>query len=138
MAWRVVWSIIPGVLLSFGVFITNIAKKYMQTFYSLQTGKGMAQEIFKNSENEASKSNILGYTKHYWVGIEDELKQWVQENWRRWQEEKPEWLDDVTRSRIPVEWIPIAVDRKKESARRSMRKPSLLNSIRIVPDEEDN
>ena len=86
---------------------------------------------FANDEDErTTKALLFDVTRHYWVGIEDDMKRWAQENWRRWEEEKPEWFTDNVKARIPVEWIPTAESRKRESERRlSMRRPSLLESM---------
>jgi hypothetical protein len=49
-----------------------------------------------------------------------EVRAWVEANWDRWEEEKPEWFDEAMRARVPVEYIPGAGDaRRRESARRA-------------------
>ena len=47
-----------------------------------------------------------------------EVKAWVEANWERWEEEKPSWLSDAWKARIPVEFIPTKEGRRKESVRR--------------------
>uniref|UniRef100_A0A7S2QX38 Uncharacterized protein n=1 Tax=Triparma pacifica TaxID=91992 RepID=A0A7S2QX38_9STRA len=127
------------------VFFCNINREYIGTFISLQTGKELNQTNFKAGDDRM-RANIFELTTHYWVGIEDDMKCWVQQNWRRWMIETPEWLDDAMKARIPIEWIPNAGDRKRESVRRSSlrrvseRRPSLLvvaagNLGRIIPAE---
>merc|ERR1711871_120795 len=81
LAWKIVEIVIPTVLLSLTVFFTTIEKKYRETFYSSQTGKGMNQENFKNEKNDLTKAYIFSISRHYWVGLEDDIKLWVQENW---------------------------------------------------------
>ena len=145
LGWKVVWILIPTVLLSLVVFFVTIEKKYRGTFYSTQTGKGFNQESFKNGKEDARKANIFRNTRKYWVGIEDDMKLWVQENWRRWEEEKPEWLTHHMKAQIPFEWIPDEADRQKESVRRkSLRRPSVIESMmgmgdvtRVSPEESD-
>ena len=91
------------------------------------------------------KAIIFSVTRKFWVGIEDGTKLWVQENWRRWEAEKPEWLTHHRKARIPVEWIPDKEDRQKESVRRkSLRRPSVIESMmgmgdvtRVSPEKSD-
>ena len=60
------------------------------------------------------------YSKHHWEANEEEVKAWVEANWVRWEEEKPDWFDDAMRARVPIEYIPGAGDaRKRESVRRA-------------------
>ena len=48
------------------------------------------------------------------------MKAWVEKNWDRWEEEKPDWLDDAMRAKVPVEYIPESGDaRRRESVRRT-------------------
>jgi len=145
LAWKVIWILIPTVLLSLVIFFNIIESKYFGTFISRQTGKEFAQELFKNGKDNAAKANIFWNTGKYWVGIEDDMKLWVQENWRRWEAEKPEWLTHHIKAQIPVEWIPDEADRQKESVRRkSLRRPSVIESMmgmgdvtRVSPEESD-
>ena len=121
--------VIPTVLLNFIIFFATIEKKYLGTFFSLQTGKEYTQAYFLNGENDSIKSVTLGCTRNYWIGIEDDMKLWVQQNWSRWERENPNWLDEVKRSAIPVEWIPEIESRNRESLRRrSIRRPSVFGN----------
>ena len=146
LAWKVVWILVPSVLLSLVVFFVMIEKKYRGTFYSTQTGKEFAKDLFENGNDDAVKAGIFLVTRKYWVGIKDEMKLWVEENWRRWEAEKPEWLTPAVKARIPVEWIPDEADRQKESVRRrSLRRPSVIESMmgmgdvtRVSPEESDD
>ena len=65
------------------------------------------------------------------------LVQWVGERWDTWIEERPEWLTDAVKTKIPIEYIPMKEDKVEESKRResirvSQRRRSSLGGI-IVP-----
>jgi hypothetical protein len=119
-AWTVVGSTIPCTVVLFAVFFFNIEKKYWGTFYSFQRGKDLTVKNFRNGKEDATKAAYtFGMSKHHWKAIEEEVRSWVEVNWDRWEEEKPDWFDETMRARVPVEYIPGAASRRKESARRA-------------------
>jgi hypothetical protein len=121
LAWSVVGLVIPLNIFSFAVFFCSIKRKYLGTFYSMQRGKDLAVQRFRDSADEASKADsVFTNSKHLWKSIEEEVRTWVEANWDRWEREEPKWFDDAMRARVPVEYIPGAGDaRRKESARRA-------------------
>jgi hypothetical protein len=120
LAWKVVGIFMPCTVLLFAVFFFNIEKEYWGTFYSLERGKDGVLARFSNSNDDKKKARaIFGNSKHYWKSIEEEVRTWVQANWERWEDEKPDWFDETMRTRVPVEYIPGAASRRKESARRA-------------------
>ena len=104
---------------------------------------------------------VMGFSRHHWVSIEDKVKKWVGENWARWEEEKPEWFTDAMKAKVPEEFIPTAGEaRLRESVRRasvdaeaegghrgalraSIRRANVGTTLggdvaRVVPIKEDN
>jgi hypothetical protein len=120
LAWKVAGIFIPCTVLLFAIFFFNIDKKYWGTFYSLQRGKDLTVKNFREGSEAVKAKYTFKYSKHHWKAIEEEVKAWVEANWERWEEEKPEWFDNGMRARVPVEYIPGAGDaRRRESARRA-------------------
>ena len=79
----------------------------------------MTVRCFRESENDAVKAHYtFKRSRHHWTLIQEEVRAWVEANWSRWEEEKPKWLDDEMRAKIPVEFIPIVEDRVEEKQRR--------------------
>mmetsp|Transcript_8732 Transcript_8732/g.17684 ORF Transcript_8732/g.17684 Transcript_8732/m.17684 type:complete len:464 (-) Transcript_8732:1299-2690(-) len=144
LAWKTAWTFIPIVSISFGVLFYNMDHKYIGTFFSTQTGKGMNHERFKNGANDQIKLQIFYHSRHFWVGIEDEMKQFIAENWEKWEINDIYWFDDVLKATVPIEWIPTSNSRNRESLRRgSVRRRSLLDSIpgnlhRVAPPLLEN
>jgi hypothetical protein len=111
---------IPITTLCFVVFFWNIEKKYLHTFWSTQRSKDMSMAYFLEGESDAIKFEVFKRSKHHWVSIESELRKWIELNWSKWDEEKPEWFTDVLKALVPVEFIPADGDaRKRESVRRA-------------------
>jgi hypothetical protein len=106
--------------LCFAVFFLNIERKYLHTFWSIQRSKDYNMAFFLEGRSDANKIEVFGKSRHHWVSIEGEIKTWVELNWAKWEEEQPEWFDDVTKAKVPVEFIPSDGDaRRRESVRRA-------------------
>jgi hypothetical protein len=120
-AWNAVGIFVPFAVVSFLIFLLSTERKYFGTFVSLQRGKDLTVQRFRDSSDEASKADsIFRNSKHHWELIEEEVKAWVQANWVRWEDDKPDWFDDAIRARVPAEYIPGAGDaRRRESVRRA-------------------
>ena len=93
----------------------------MGTFFSSETGKGLTIKKYHNHQDEGKKADtVFNTSRHHWKAIEVEVKAWVEANWERWEEEKPEWFGDAIRARVPVDYIPADGDaRRRESVRRA-------------------
>jgi hypothetical protein len=104
----------------FAVFFLNIERKYWHTFWSTQRSKDMTMAFFHEGKSDKVKFRVLWNSRHHWVSIEQDIKKWVELNWAKWEEEKPDWFTDVMKAKVPVDFIPAAGDaRKRESVRRA-------------------
>jgi hypothetical protein len=111
---------IPITPLCFAVFFLNVEKKYWKTFWSIQRGKDMTMAHFLEGERDATKFLVFEHSRYQWVTIEGEVKKWVELNWAKWEEKKPEWFTDVRKASVPEEFIPADGDaRRRESVRRT-------------------
>jgi hypothetical protein len=106
-AWTIVGIFVPFAVVSFLIFLLSTERKYFGTFVSLQRGKDLTVQRFRDSADDASKADtIFNNSKHHWKSIEEEVRAWVEANWVRWEDEKPKWFDNGMRARVPVEYIP--------------------------------
>jgi hypothetical protein len=120
LAWAVVGVIVPFTIFSFAVFFSSIDRDYWSTFISFERGKDLTVKKFREGNEVAKVDAAFETSKHHWKSIEQEVRDWVEANWERWEEEKPKWFDDAMRAKVPVEYIPGAGDaRRKESVRRA-------------------
>ena len=82
---------------------------------------------FRESIEDAIKASWFAMSRHHWRSIKEEVRSWVESNWSRWEEEKPKWLDESMKAKIPVEWIPTKEARIEEKERRkSVGKQSVI------------
>jgi hypothetical protein len=161
IACFVVGLFIPLTVICFGVFIYNIERKYLSTFFSTQRGKDYTMKNFRGGDDSTKAKYSFKMSKHHWISIEGEVRDWVKVNWQKWEDEEPEWFTDAMKARVPVEYIPTAGEAwRRESARRaivdaeaegglggalraSIRRASVglgddIHRARVVPIEEDN
>jgi hypothetical protein len=116
----IVKYIIPITTTCLAVFFFNIESKYLHTFWSTQRSKDMSMAYFLEGESDNIKIEVFKRSKHHWILIEGEIKKWVGLNWAKWEEEQPEWLTDVIKAAVPVDFIPTKGDaRRIESVRRA-------------------
>jgi hypothetical protein len=150
--------LIPFTLLSFAVFFCNIERSHLHTFFSSQRGIDLTKNQFLNSKTDFAKGDAaFNASVHHTYLFQKEIKLWVEANWERWEEEKPKWLDEAMRARVPVDYIPTAAGRNRESVRRasvytegglggafraSIRRASvgltIEGHVKVVPIERDN
>jgi hypothetical protein len=120
IASSIVNYFMPITTLCFAVFFLNIERRYWHTFWSTQRSKDFTMAYFLKGKSDRRKFDVLTNSRHQWVSIEEEIKKWVELNWAKWEEEQPEWFDNVSKAFVPVEFIPADGDaRRRESVRRA-------------------
>ena len=66
-----------------------------------------------------------------WEAIKEPVKEWVQENWWTWKEEKPGWFTDAWIAKVPDDFIP------EEEDRVALQKVRRKNSVFGGGDEKN-
>ena len=112
--------VFPVTIVAFTVFLFNIEKGYLNTFYSLERGSDLTARKWNNNiTNDDRKADCVFKTsRRQWRHMEEEVRGWVEANWESWQRDKPKWFDEEMRAMIPLEYIPTSNERKYESVRR--------------------
>ena len=76
---------------------------------------------------------MLKKNKKMWWAIREDVKEWVQTNWRRWKEEKPAWFDFAWQSKVPKEWIEDAEESARlDEARKKGRRRSSVEMAKLM------
>ena len=126
------YLLLPCLGVLFIVFFMSIDKKYLGTFFSTLRAKDLSMKRFLNSELDEVKADaVFRNNRCYWKEIEDEVEQWARDNWKRWMEENPDWLDENMKSSIPTEMIPILEDRKEVKELQEKRRRSSLLGVEL-------
>jgi hypothetical protein len=120
------------VIFTFLIFYV-IVPSYRKTFFSFQTGFQMSQSYFIDNEgDDATRTLIFTTSVAHWKGIENEVREWTNANWRRWEDDKPAWFTPFVIASIPDSYIPVEAIRALGGANRVRR-----GSASLAIDEAD-
>jgi hypothetical protein len=131
-AWRIVNSLSGAWLVFFLLFLALMKKRFRRTFFSFETGYEWARKFFLKGETDEVKSAVTGCNRKQWKKIEGEVKEWVQDNWEQWEEEKPGWFTEAWKSQVPDDWLTAAELRRQKMLGGGQRRRSSLGSLRSV------
>ena len=79
--------------------------QYRKTFYSFGTGAHMTRKAFLEG-TDVMKADIFANNKTIWWPIRDKITAWVNAEWARWEEEKPDWFTDQWKASVPEDMKP--------------------------------
>ena len=131
-AWTLVGCLSSAWVAVFGVFLLLMKKEYRRTFFSSRTGKQLVMDKF-SADDEAVKAAVLIKNNKMWRAIREDVKEWVQANWWRWKEEKPEWFSLAWQSKVPVDWISDVEERTRlDTVGEKGRRRSSVEMVRSV------
>ena len=111
-----------------GLFFCSIDRSFVWTFFGRQTAPQYTVDLFRNSEDDASKFDAAFDNRlSYIAECEEEVREWLRENIARFNLEQPEWWKiDL----VPDEFLPrLAIIEAEGGARR--RKNS-VHSVREI------
>jgi hypothetical protein len=126
-AWLIVGSLSGAWICFSSIFLLRMKRKYVSTFFSLQTGHAWVKCFFVDYEEDRIKMFVHGQNRKQWASIRDDVKQYTMENWERWEEEKPEWFNDAFKAGIDDDMIPPESLRKLNGG--SQRRRSSLGDL---------
>jgi hypothetical protein len=125
-AWLMVRSLCGAWLVFFLLFLKLMKKEYRTTFLSLETGNDWAMSFFLKGDTDVKRVKPLRLNKNKWKKIRPDVRDFVVENWERWEEEKPDWFTEVWKSRIPDDWLSAAELRRQRVVGGGQRRRSSL------------
>jgi hypothetical protein len=103
-------------IVSFGVLLLTMERKYVRTFFSTQTGGEFAINSFcDNDGNDERQAEVFFLNEELWRPIRPQVQAWLHLCFRTWRRTKPAWFDDALVSFIPTDMLPVR-DAKRLSA----------------------
>jgi hypothetical protein len=113
-ASRIVGSLSGAWLFFFVLFLFLMNKEYRWTFFSFETGNEWAVSFFLKGDTDAKRVKPLRLNKNKWKKIRPQMKEFVLDNWERWEGEQPEWFTQVWKASIDDDMLPAAELRKQK------------------------
>ena len=152
----VLWKLVTGLLifsmLNFGLFLKSIKQDYIKTFFSAQNSSEYLCTNFKNATSDEEK--IVCFCNHpsLYETINQDLMEWLNDNWSKWEENPPDWFTPNVIASIPAHMLPVSVlasmggeagrrksiesmKKEEEEKLKVGRKQSVRGSdLKIIPD----
>jgi len=124
--WALVAGLIAMSMLSFGTFLLSINRGYLWTFFDTRTGTQFVTDNYWQLVGDKDKFNSFSRHRSLNREIEEDLMKWIDENWEKWEEEKPDWFTASAVASIPEDMLPVRVKKKlggtKQERRNSLNK----------------
>ena len=97
LLWRIGIITSSVWIVSFITIFIKCKSGYRKTFISVATGKQFSKATwYFMMETEKSDEIIVNsiFKKHHdmYKHFDDEVKQWIESNWEKWQREQPKWF----------------------------------------------
>ena len=93
-------------MLSFGFFLSRINKEYLVTFYDPRTASQFLCDNWRNGISDKERFYVFSKHPSLYESINKELKDWLSENWSKWEEEREDWFTAKVIGKIPSELLP--------------------------------
>ena len=94
-------------IVSFGVLLLTIERKYVRTFFSTQTGgEFVMSQFLDNDGNDELQAFIFLKNQELWRPIRPQVEAWLRPRFKIWKREKPAWFTEALRRSIPTDMLP--------------------------------
>lgn len=104
------WGLLAGLeicfVVLFSIFVTTMNGAYRKTFFSTVTGKQFKCRNFQEAKSDRERFDIFLIHHSYYASITVEVREWVRDNWDRWNEEQEEWFTERLKASVPEDMIP--------------------------------
>jgi hypothetical protein len=95
-------------LVSFGVLLLTMERKYMRTFVSTHTGGEFVMSHFlDNDGNDELRAHIFYSNQELWRPIRPQVQAWLRSHFKTWRRTKPAWFTDALVACIPTDMLPV-------------------------------
>jgi hypothetical protein len=92
---------------SFCVLLLTMERKYVKTFFAIQTGGEFIMNHFlDNAGNDELQVQIFSYNQELWRPIRPQAAAWLRSRFKTWKRDKPAWFTDTLRKSIPADMLP--------------------------------
>ena len=105
---QIIFGLFAFSMISFAGFLKLINRKSLVTFFDTRTGKEFLCDNWRNGAGRGDRERFHIFSKHksYYKSINNELKEWLHENWEKWNYEREDWFTAKMIGKIPAEILP--------------------------------
>ncbi len=105
--YAVIGALMAVWMVSFGMLLLTMDRKYIRTFVSAETGCEHVMSYFlDNDGNDDIRAQILYKNQDMWRPIRSQVQAWVRARFMVWKEEKPAWFSEALILAIPTDMLP--------------------------------
>ncbi len=95
-------------IVSFGVLLLTMERKYVHTCFSAQTGGEFVMSHFlDNDGNDELRARVFTFNEELWRPIRPQAQAWLRLRFRTWRRAKPAWFTDALVACIPTDMLPV-------------------------------
>ena len=134
--WTFVLLLFSVSVANFGLFLLSIKREYLGTFFDMRTGSRFVLDNYHAAKNDAMRFDIFTHHPSYYNAIVPELMSWLNENWGKWDEEKPEFFTAIAISGVPEDMLPVDV-LNRLGKNKMERRASLKAKIAVEAKEKE-
>jgi hypothetical protein len=106
-------------IVSFGMLLLTMERKYVRTFLSAQTGGDFVMSFFlDNDGDDELRAQVFYHNQELWQPIRPQVHAWVRAHFKVWKQAKPPWFEPALIACIPTDMLPV-----RDAARLSSQAP---------------
>ena len=117
---------------NFTIFLSMVKRRYLKTFYTIETGKQFGGRLFLEAENDTQRAQVFTRHSSHWKKIKPKVQDWLNSGWADWEAKGPLWFHSTFLASVPPEMVKLARDASSGLSRNS------LSHVVGEPKEEIN
>jgi hypothetical protein len=119
-------------IVSFGVLLLTMERKYVRTFFSTQTGgEFVMSQFLDNDGNDELRALIFYRNQKLWRPIRPQVQAWLRPRFKTWRRTKPVWFTDALVACIPTDMLPVRDAKRLSAQAPSGRRSTILDSLGV-------
>jgi hypothetical protein len=81
--------------------LVTMAPSCRSSFTSTETGYSMITKLFVLGETDEIRAQVFFYNRRLWSGIKHDVRDFIRDHYKYWEDDKPEWFTPVFKASVP-------------------------------------
>ena len=131
-------TLILGDIIARLVFAALTRPSHRQSFLApLETGPAYVHRVKWTGQSDEVRARTLKcYHTSYLQPFREEARQWLSQNWKNWERDRPMWFTERWKQAVPKFLLPAEIKRMLKNDGGRKRRSTLQDQLGIVPDPE--